>query len=128
MANGLPEESDTFFFELYFEKKNFEYLPRKSLGRNDQESNPILESHNLVFSSFLLCRRSDPDMKKMLTTLQTPFLTSDVFNSALESVPVEDWFRTWETDRTIMLRRTSKTVKQVVDKMRLSVSILPLGK
>ena len=30
-----------------------------------------------------------------------------------------DWSRTWVADRTIMLRRTPKTVKEEVDKMRL---------
>lgn len=37
----------------------------------------------------------------------------------LESVPEEDWCRTWAACRTIMLRRTSKSVKEQVDKMRL---------
>jgi hypothetical protein len=41
------------------------------------------------------------------------------FAAALEAIPAEDWCRTWAAGRTIMLRRTSKTVKEVVDKMRL---------
>ena len=35
------------------------------------------------------------------------------------AVPAEDWCRTWAAGRTIMLRRTSKKVKEAVDKMRL---------
>jgi Ran GTPase-activating protein (RanGAP) involved in mRNA processing and transport len=41
------------------------------------------------------------------------------FAAALEAIPAEDWCRTWAAGRTIMLRRTSKRVKEVVDKMRL---------
>jgi Ran GTPase-activating protein (RanGAP) involved in mRNA processing and transport len=41
------------------------------------------------------------------------------FAAALEAVPAEDWCRTWAAGRTIMLRRTSKRVKEVVDKIRL---------
>jgi hypothetical protein len=41
------------------------------------------------------------------------------FAAALEAIPAEDWSRTWAAGRTIMLRRTSKRVKEVVDKMRL---------
>ena len=43
----------------------------------------------------------------------------NAFTAALEAVPAEDWCRTWAAGRTIMLRRTSKRVKEVVDKMRL---------
>jgi Ran GTPase-activating protein (RanGAP) involved in mRNA processing and transport len=43
----------------------------------------------------------------------------NAFTAALEVVPAEDWCRTWAAGRTIMLRRTSKRVKEVVDKMRL---------
>ncbi len=41
------------------------------------------------------------------------------FSTALAVVPAEDWCRTWASDRTIMLRMTSKSVKEVVDKMSL---------
>jgi len=55
-----------------------------------------------------------------------PHLTDPQFVAApypqfvivLEAVPVEDWCRTWPAERTIMLRMTSKRVKEVVDKMR----------
>jgi Ran GTPase-activating protein (RanGAP) involved in mRNA processing and transport len=56
----------------------------------------------------------------------TPNL-SDLFEApfvvALEAVPAEDWCRTWPAERTIMLRRTSKRVKEAVDKMRLPVVV-----
>jgi len=51
--------------------------------------------------------------KRTLTTRQSTqtqplFLTADVpFAAALEVIPSEDWCRTWEAGRTIMLRRTS---------------------
>ena len=43
--------------------------------------------------------------------------------SLLVAVPDEDWCRTWAACRTIMLRRTSKSVKEQVDKMRLTVVV-----
>ena len=51
-------------------------------------------------------------------------ISTEDFPAALESIPADDWGRTWEADRTIMLRRTSKRVKQQVDKMRLSAVVL----
>ena len=44
---------------------------------------------------------------------------TNAFAAGLESIPPDDWRRTWAADRTIMLRRTSKRVKEVVDKMCL---------
>ena len=41
----------------------------------------------------------------------------------LGAVPAEDWCRTWAACRTIMFRRTSKRVKEQVDKMRLPVLV-----
>jgi hypothetical protein len=46
-------------------------------------------------------------------------LAADLFAAVLGAIPAEDWGRTWAAGRTIMLRRTSKRVKEVVDKMRL---------
>jgi hypothetical protein len=51
-------------------------------------------------------------------------LAADAFAAALEAVPDDDWSRTWAADRTIMLKRTSKRVKEVVDKMRLPAVVL----
>jgi hypothetical protein len=53
-----------------------------------------------------------------MTTRQT-LLAADAFAAALGALPPDDWSRTWTAGRTIMLRRTSKRVKVVVDKMRL---------
>ena len=57
------------------------------------------------------------------TQPQQPLLAADAFVVALEAVPAEDWCRTWVAGRTIMLRKTSKRVKEVVDKMRLPAVI-----
>jgi hypothetical protein len=38
-------------------------------------------------------------------------------------VPTDDWNRTWAAGRTIILRRTSKRVKEVVDKMLLTAVV-----
>ena len=46
-------------------------------------------------------------------------LTADAFAAALGAIPAEDWCRAWAADRTIMLRRTSKRVKELVYKISL---------
>jgi hypothetical protein len=57
---------------------------------------------------------------RQATQTQPFLLPADApFAAALEAIPAEDWCRTWAAGRTIMLRRTSKIVKEVVDKMRL---------
>ena len=52
-------------------------------------------------------------------TTQPALLAADGFAAALGALPPDDWSRTWAAGRTIMLRRTSKRVREVVDKMRL---------
>ena len=57
---------------------------------------------------------------RQATQTQPLLLAADApFPASLEAIPAEDWCRTWAAGRTIMLRRTSKRVKEVVDKMRL---------
>jgi hypothetical protein len=56
---------------------------------------------------------------RQATTTQPLLLAADAFAAALGAVPAEDWCRTWAAGKTIMLRRTSKRVTEVVDKMRL---------
>jgi hypothetical protein len=48
-----------------------------------------------------------------------PSLAADALVEALVAIPSDDWCRTWSAERTNMLRLTSKSVKAVVDKMRL---------
>jgi Ran GTPase-activating protein (RanGAP) involved in mRNA processing and transport len=57
--------------------------------------------------------------RRQATQTQPALLAPDAFAAALGAIPHEDWCRTWAAGRTIMLRRTSKRVKEVVDKMRL---------
>ena len=45
------------------------------------------------------------------------------FAAALTTIPAEDWCRTGAAGRTVMLRRTSKRVKEAVDEMRLSAVV-----
>ena len=56
--------------------------------------------------------------KSMPLKDQPAVLAPNTFAAALEAIPPDDWCRTWAAGRTIMLRRTSKRVKEVVDKMR----------
>ena len=58
------------------------------------------------------------ELDKETPSLARTILAPDAFAAALAAVPAEDWSRTWAANRTIMLRMTSKTVKEVVDKMR----------
>jgi hypothetical protein len=61
---------------------------------------------------------------RQATQMQPALLAADApFAGALQAVPSEDWCRTWVAGRTIMLRRTSKRVKEIVDKMRLPAVI-----
>jgi hypothetical protein len=53
------------------------------------------------------------------TETQPVLLDPDAFVAALVDIPSEDWSRTWSANRTIALRRTSKEVREEVDKMRL---------
>ena len=69
-------------------------------------------------------KQSAAQTKKTCTTsqdrtTQPALLAADGFAAALGALPPDDWSRTWAAGRTIMLRRTSKKVKEVVDKMRL---------
>jgi hypothetical protein len=57
--------------------------------------------------------------KRPATQTQPAFLAAEAFAAVLGAVPADDWCRTWAAGWTIMLRRTSKIVKEVVDKMRL---------
>jgi hypothetical protein len=54
---------------------------------------------------------------RQATQTQPALLAADALTAALGAVPAEDCCRTWADGRTIMLRRTSKRVKEVVDKM-----------
>jgi hypothetical protein len=57
--------------------------------------------------------------KRQATQTQPLLLPADAFAAALRAVPAEDSCRTWWAGRTMMLRSTSKGVREVVDKMRL---------
>jgi Ran GTPase-activating protein (RanGAP) involved in mRNA processing and transport len=50
-------------------------------------------------------------------------MLTSLYIVALEAIPSEDWCRTWPADRTIMLRKTSKRVKETVDKIRPPVIV-----
>jgi hypothetical protein len=68
--------------------------------------------------------KNDYGKKKWMRTSQTTqtqplLLAADALAAALEAIPAENWCRTWAAGRTIMLRRTSKRAREVVDKMRL---------
>jgi len=46
-------------------------------------------------------------------------LYSNAFAEALVTVPVDDWYRNWPADRTIMLSMTSKKIRDIINKMRI---------
>jgi hypothetical protein len=85
-----------------------------------QDASEFLDTLGLVksyFSSFF----GEKKIKKIEKCHR--LLADDTFDAGLEVIPSEDWCRTWSADRTIMLRRTSKRVNAVVDKMRLPVVV-----
>ena len=57
------------------------------------------------------------DFFSLLATTETK-KEEGSFTAALAAVPAEDWCKTWTAERTIMLRMTSKRVKELVDKVR----------
>jgi Ran GTPase-activating protein (RanGAP) involved in mRNA processing and transport len=64
----------------------------------------------------------EPDRLAVQTT-HGQSLVPGVFARALEAVPSEDWSTTWAGNRTIMLRMTSKKIKNIIDKMHLPVFV-----
>jgi hypothetical protein len=48
------------------------------------------------------------------TQPSTPTFATISLQHALGAIPAEDWRRTWAPTRTIMMRNTSKKVKEVV--------------
>lgn len=59
-------------------------------------------------------------LKCGITTDVVKVLVSDTFAAVLVVVPVDDWGRTWSSDRTFrnILRMTSKLFKDTVNKLR----------
>jgi hypothetical protein len=57
--------------------------------------------------------------RQTTTAQHAPLIVPDAFPAALEGNPSEDRRKTLAAGRTIMLRRTSKRVKEELDKMRL---------
>ena len=55
------------------------------------------------------------DMPRHVSTLAA--------NAFTEVVPAEDWCKTWAADRTIMLRMTSKRVKELVAQVLLPADV-----
>lgn len=44
---------------------------------------------------------------------------SRLFTEVLTTVPVEDWYRNWPADRTIMLSMTSNEIRNIINKMNI---------
>jgi Ran GTPase-activating protein (RanGAP) involved in mRNA processing and transport len=51
-------------------------------------------------------------------------LATDTFVTFLREVPSNDLSNTWAPNRTLMLRKTSNTIKNLIDKMNLPVNVL----
>lgn len=47
----------------------------------------------------------------------------NVFIEVLEKVPVDDWYRNWPADRTIMLSKTSKKIRNIINIMRIPAHV-----
>ena len=78
-------------------------------------------------------KEADGKQKKTCTTVQaadTPpsLLAADTFDllqflNKLLVFPADDWSRTWAADRTMMLRMTSKEVRDAMDKLCLPTTV-----
>lgn len=76
-----------------------------------------VHKNDCLFFFFLFAQRKKAHTTSHGTMQQkTSRLAADGFIAALSAIPAEDWCRTWPVGRTIMLRMTSKRVKEVVDK------------
>ena len=64
-------------------------------------------------------KRSAAQNKRTRTTRQATQTQPFQLSALLDKIPAEDWCRSWPAGRTIMLRSTSKRIKDAVDKMRL---------
>ena len=67
---------------------------------------------------------AEQSKKARTTTIQTTPTEqaseppSDAFTAALVAIPAGDWCRTWAENRTMLLRVTSRRVKEVVHRLR----------
>ena len=100
LRHGLPHLSDP------------DYLQDTSAGQQSEEKKDKHKGKHVAHQG----------KKKRKTVqaarLQLPWLAADAFAAALGAIPANDWWRTWAADRTVMLRMTSKPVKNAVDKLR----------
>jgi hypothetical protein len=74
-------------------------------------------------ASTLLTRERRDAPKGSSCPAAATWLAADAFAAALGAIPANDWWRTWAAGRTIMLRMTSKPVKNAVDKLRPSAIV-----
>ena len=74
-------------------------------------------------------KRGEGDMvnKHTRTTRQATQTQPFQLAASLEKIPADDWCRTWPAGRTIMVRSTSKRVKEAKDKMRLLPAVVRLS-
>jgi hypothetical protein len=59
-----------------------------------------------------------PTTMQATATEQTTGLAANAFTAVLAAVPADSWSRTWPAERTMMLRMSSKSVRDIVDKLR----------
>ena len=66
----------------------------------------------------LACEAGMQGNKKRSTVSDVnPRLAPEALVGTLGVIPADDWWRNWAVGRTMILRRTSKTVKNTVDKL-----------
>jgi hypothetical protein len=89
-------------------------------GKGETEKGNTFLKKSRKATSFSSNAQTRTRTTRQATQTQPLLLAADtLFAVALEAVPADDWRRTLAAGRTIMLRRTSKRVKETVDKKRL---------
>jgi len=115
--------SNVFFFLGTKQKENLLYN-----SRQQHQASCISSMHPAADAALPACLPAIPtsriaaaghNHKHARTTRPATQTQQCLLAASLEAIPAEDWVRTWPAGRTIMLRSTSKGVKDVVDKMRL---------
>jgi len=87
---------------------------RANLAPEELQGSAAGSAHTMATAE----KKRTPNTRQSTET-QPALLAPDAFAAALAGMPSGDWSRTWAAGKTIMLRRTSKRVREEGDKMRL---------
>jgi len=74
-----------------------------------------------VFVAFVASVVSVVNQITTLISVTPPIAPEPLLMSVLPKIPDDDWSRTWPADKTLMLKMTSKSFNEVINKMQLPI-------